>query len=496
MKSNPSALSVIGYCRCSTDTQDDSIDTQEQLIRRECDSRGYRLVDVYRDPAISAGTTPLGNRPEGKRLLADVQSKLRRFDAVMVLRMDRLFRDRLDELPVIAYIMKCGVQVISIKDPIDLSTATGRLQHGIMMEFRQYEREITGQRIREHNLAMALRKEWPGGPAPLGLTYDKVSKKVVANDRAADALTVFRLYVETNGSARKTAVRLNELGMRAGKGGPFSSARVLEIVRSRAYRQEIQYGDVRVSASETIERVIPEELALQVDRLLSQTRVMAPRQIGSVYPHSGLMRCSECGWTWAAHSATNATGSKSLGWRCVGKSNGACPCKGLGNLRLQDMTTRALQRLLSQCKESVAADDIAGEIAPARPVSTHQARKRLQDQRSAVLRQHELGVIADDQLVERIRAIDSEIEKMETPEDPAPCVSVAEVFSMLSDITETWGEKDDASRRAFLLAIGARFTICTAATIPWMEMTTDLGLPPVRVEQRVTMKWKKRRGLV
>ena len=94
---------VCGYLRCSTETQDDSLETQEQIIRDWCVREGHELVEYYRDFGISAGV-PVEKRPGGYELFAAVAEKKRAFEGIVVVRVDRLFGEPDDEIAVLVFL--------------------------------------------------------------------------------------------------------------------------------------------------------------------------------------------------------------------------------------------------------------------------------------------------------------------------------------------------------------------------------------------------------
>lgn len=85
-------MRLIAYCRRSTDKQEDSLDTQEQLCRAWATSHGHTVIRVDAEPPLS-GSVPIDKRPVASRLFAEVREKKRPFDGILVLRMDRMFRD-------------------------------------------------------------------------------------------------------------------------------------------------------------------------------------------------------------------------------------------------------------------------------------------------------------------------------------------------------------------------------------------------------------------
>ncbi len=125
----------------------------------------------------------------------------------------------------------------------------GRLTLNVLLSFAQFEREVTGERIRDKIAASKKRGMWMGGNIPLG--YDLSDRKLVINETEAEAVrTIFNLYAE-RGSVRKVKAELDRLGLRtkthtseAGttRGGlPFRIGHIYTILRNRLYRGEISH---------------------------------------------------------------------------------------------------------------------------------------------------------------------------------------------------------------------------------------------------------------
>lgn len=145
-------MDVIAYIRVSTDEQASdghSIDMQPARIRQYCDGEGLNIVGVICDAGVS-GSVPLTRRPGGRELLA----RLRAGEAagVVVVRLDRLFRDALDGLQFFA--ARRPTQVISIAERIDTGTASGRFHLTIELARAQYERDLASERTADNTRAM------------------------------------------------------------------------------------------------------------------------------------------------------------------------------------------------------------------------------------------------------------------------------------------------------------------------------------------------------
>lgn len=144
---------VAAYIRVSTIEQAKmgySLDAQLRVIRQWCELYGHKIERVYADEGISA--KDIAHRPQIKQLLAD--AKTGSFDLVAVWDLTRLSRKLIDFVNTFDYLQRHHVELASITQAFDSTTAVGRMMMHIISSFAQYERECTSERVR---LAMAER---------------------------------------------------------------------------------------------------------------------------------------------------------------------------------------------------------------------------------------------------------------------------------------------------------------------------------------------------
>jgi site-specific DNA recombinase len=96
------------------------------------------VYETYADDCVT-GTVPLEQRPAGRRLLQDARAK--RFDQVLLFKLDRLGRDTRHTLNAVAELEQCGVRVRSMTEEFDTNTAAGRLVLTLLSGFAAHERE-------------------------------------------------------------------------------------------------------------------------------------------------------------------------------------------------------------------------------------------------------------------------------------------------------------------------------------------------------------------
>ncbi len=146
------------------------------------------VADDYDDPAYSGGNM---ERPALKRLMADIERGL--IDIVVVYKIDRLTRSLADFSKTVEVFECQGVSFVSVTQQFNTTTSMGRLMLNVLLSFAQFEREVTGERIRDKIAASKRKGIWMGGVPPLG--YDVVARKLVINEAEATirAANVYRV---------------------------------------------------------------------------------------------------------------------------------------------------------------------------------------------------------------------------------------------------------------------------------------------------------------
>lgn len=117
----------------------------------------------YDDGGFSGGNL---ERPGLKQLLADIQAG--KVDIVVVYKIDRLTRSLMDFSKLVEIFDKHGVTFVSVTQSFNTTTSMGRLTLNVLLSFAQFEREVTGERIRDKVAASKKKGMWTGGCAPVG----------------------------------------------------------------------------------------------------------------------------------------------------------------------------------------------------------------------------------------------------------------------------------------------------------------------------------------
>src|SRR6266581_810088 len=144
------------------------------------------LPNAYDDGGYSGGTM---ERPGLQKLLADIQSGT--IDVVVVYKVDRLTRSLTDFARIVELFDRHGVSFVSVTQAFNTTTSMGRLTLNVLLSFAQFEREVTGERIRDKIAASKKKGMWMGGVTPLGYEVQH-HKLIVKHDEAATVRFIYR----------------------------------------------------------------------------------------------------------------------------------------------------------------------------------------------------------------------------------------------------------------------------------------------------------------
>jgi site-specific DNA recombinase len=241
-------------------------------------SEGWEsMPDLYDDGGFSGGTL---DRPAVQRLLVEIDAG--RIDIVVVYKVDRLTRSLTDFAKLIERFDTHGVSVVAVTQPFNTTTSMGRLTLNVLLSFAQFEREITGERIRDKIAASKQKGMWMGGVVPLG--YDLGERALMVNDGEARTVRlIFERYREL-GVVRllqdalerdgiRTKRRISRNGNATG-GKPFSRGALYAILRNRLYLGEITHQGASYPGQH--EAIVSREL---FDAVQAQLKARGPQII-------------------------------------------------------------------------------------------------------------------------------------------------------------------------------------------------------------------------
>lgn len=190
---SPRVQRIIGYARVSTADQADDgagLAAQREAVAAECSRRGWELLHVFED--VGSGKSTNG-RPQLKQALEELSAK--RADALIAAKLDRVTRSVVDFGTLLERARREGWSLVVLDVALDMSTATGELVAGILVQVSQWERRRIGERTRDA-LAVKRAQGVPLGRRPIidpklearivrmrkrGWSYERIAQKLTAD---------------------------------------------------------------------------------------------------------------------------------------------------------------------------------------------------------------------------------------------------------------------------------------------------------------------------
>jgi site-specific DNA recombinase len=289
--------------RCAVYTRKSTEDGLEQEFnslhaqREACEAfilsqrhEGWTLVPGnYDDGGFSGGNM---ERPGLKALMVQVDAGL--VDVIVVYKVDRLTRSLADFAKIVDRLDARQASFVSVTQAFNTTSSMGRLTLNVLLSFAQFEREVTGERIRDKIAASKKKGMWMGGPVPLG--YEVRERKLVVSPHEAERVrTIMRRYLEIQSvpaliellrsEGIRTKVQPRTSGPHRG-GIPFARGSLFHLLKNPVYRGKIVHkGQVHDGEHEAI---VDEALWTAVQQQLA--RRAPPRRRDSNDPQEALLR--------------------------------------------------------------------------------------------------------------------------------------------------------------------------------------------------------------
>jgi DNA invertase Pin-like site-specific DNA recombinase len=303
-------MAKAGTVRCAVYTRKSSEEGLEQAFnsldaqREACEAyiksqvgEGWICLKApYDDGGISGGTM---ERSALKRLLADIAQG--QIDCVVVYKVDRLTRSLADFAKIIEAFDAKSVSFVSVTQAFNTTSSMGRLTLNVLLSFAQFEREVTGERIRDKIAASKKKGMWMGGVPPLGydIPTDRSCRALVVNPIEAEVVRdIFHRYLrlksvnlvrdELARCGVRSKVRTTQKGKVIG-GCAFNTGSLFHLLQCRAYVGEIVHKTERYPGVH--QAIVEPELfeAVQAQLALNaRVRKACPTKVGSL-PLRGLI---------------------------------------------------------------------------------------------------------------------------------------------------------------------------------------------------------------
>lgn len=350
------------YARYSSDLQtENSIEAQKSAIYKYAASNGYDIVDEYIDRAKSGTTTK--KRYEFNRMLKDCEKG--RFQYVIVHKLDRFSRNRIDSLISKNIMQKSGVQLISVLEPLS-GKAEDIIMESMLIGMAEYYSANLGREVMKGMMVKAKKCEHTGGVPPLGYYVDKETRKLAVNENEAVIVRdIFDMFVKGY-SYRLISEELNKKGYKTKLGNDFKVNSIYEIIVNKKYcgyyiynrastfdengcrnNHKSKSDDEIICIKGGVPAIISEE-TYEAAMTIIRKHKLAPAVSTAkrVYLLSGLIECGECGKTMTGNSRKGGSGNRYSSYRCSHYRNESCKNKEIKQESIEEYVLSQLEKTL------------------------------------------------------------------------------------------------------------------------------------------------------
>ena len=361
-------MKAIIYARVSSDSQDVdlSISAQLRALRDYAAKQGYQLLREFVDEAESGRTA---SRPAFSEMIALAKTKPPPFDVILVWKLNRFARSRLDSITYKALLKSKGIRVISMNEPLD-DSPSGQLLEGVIESIDEFYSASLGQDIKRGMRENAQRGFFNGSRPPYGFhkvpVQDgaKTRYKLEPDPEDSVAVTVIRrmfsMALQDTGT-KEIAKVLNAEGLRTRNGNRWGKTTVHKILNNEAYcgtllwagrpgHLAIRSGEPPVRVESAWPAIIDPATFALVQQIMASRRPeqIHPRTLPSHYLLSGFLFCS-CGHAMIGRSAKS---HQYYYYACNGsfkKGKDACAARALPKDRLERLVIKQVkERVLNR----------------------------------------------------------------------------------------------------------------------------------------------------
>ena len=296
------------------------------------------------DRALSARTD---DRPDFQRMIADSSKK--GFDVVLVWKLDRFSRNRLDSLQYRAILKKNGVDLVSATENIS-DGPEGVLLDSLLTGLAEYYSKDLSQKVKRGLTENVINGKANGGLPTLGYKVENGRYLLEETDSKLVKI-LFDLYSQGSMTSNKIVEYLKDKGLKNSKGKYLTHATIARTLTNRRYIGEYRIGEHLNTTA--IPPIVSKELFDKVQEQVMKNRRWTGKHKAKVpYFLTGKLFCGECGETLISDGGTSKTGRDYHYYLCKGSrgKNRRCGTKRYPKDGLESIVVQAVNAFMSDEK--------------------------------------------------------------------------------------------------------------------------------------------------
>ena len=328
------------YARYSSDNQrEESIEGQLRECQAFAKKNDITLLEPYIDRALSAKTD---HRPNFLKMIKDSAAK--KFDVVIVWKLDRFSRNRVGSAHYKYVLRKNGVKVISATESIS-EGSEGILLESVLEGIAEYYSAELSEKVVRGLTENALKCKYNGGTLPIGYTVDENQFFQIDPVAAPAVLDAFKRYAK-GATMQEITDELNIKGIRTVRGTKITLNTVTRMLHNRRYIGEYQYRDVVIPNG--IPAIVPAKLFEKVqERAAANKKAPAKHKAEDEYLLTTKLFCGYCQCLMTGESGTSHTMDVHRYYKCRGtRKGGTCKKKTIKKKWIEEVVILLIQKFI------------------------------------------------------------------------------------------------------------------------------------------------------
>ena len=327
------------YARYSSDNQrEESIEGQLRECKAFAEKNDIQIVETYIDRALSARTD---RRPDFQCMIKD--SAGRKFEVVIVWKLDRFARDKYDSAHYKRILKNNGVKVVSATEAISAG-AEGILLESMLEGMAEYYSAELSEKVTRGLTENALKCKYNGGTLPIGYMIDSEQYFQIDPLTAPAVLDAFKHYAD-GASMREITDEMNLKGVRTKRGGKISINSVTRMLHNRKYIGEYRYNDI--VHPNGIPAIVPEDLFNRVqERMSANKKAPAKHKAEDEYLLTTKLFCGKCQCYMVGESGTGRNKVHRY-YKCASvKNHKGCDKKTVKKEWIENLVIEQIKKLI------------------------------------------------------------------------------------------------------------------------------------------------------
>jgi site-specific DNA recombinase len=268
-----------------------SLEAQKERLEAYCKAQDYSVYRLYEDGAYSGDSL---DRPALRQMMADIREG--RINCVVAYKIDRLTRSVKDFHELLALFERQNVSFVAVTQNLDTQTPTGRLMRNILLDFAQFEREMTADRTRDKMHQRAQKGMWNGGNVPYG--FENQNKKLVPRTQEAQRIKFMFEHFSKSPSLAGLRDELARRGWMNRAGKPWSKTALAHVLANPIYSGKVRFEETLFNAEHGS---IVDELTFSKCQSAKKLCTHPKARTERTFLLRGLLRCAECGSAMSPH---------------------------------------------------------------------------------------------------------------------------------------------------------------------------------------------------